>query len=106
MSVFYRLGLFCARRRWLVIGAWAIALLASIPLAPQVLGELRSGGFSLEDLEASRARKLLEGTLHTPQSAMVIVLQSTTDARAGDPAFEAAVAQTIADVPNAAHVAG
>ena len=88
MSVFFRLGLFCARRRWLVIGAWAIGLVVSIPLAPQVVGELRSGGFTLDDLQASRARKLLEDTLGTPQSAMVIVLQSTNEARAGDPAFE------------------
>ncbi len=106
MSVFFRLGLFCARRRWLVIALWALGLLVSVPLAPQVVGELRSGGFTLDDLEASRARKLLEDTLGTPQSAMVIVLQSTNDARAGDPAFEAAVGQTIANVPQAAHVAG
>jgi RND superfamily putative drug exporter len=105
VSVFYRLGLFCARRRWLVIGAWAIALLVSVPLAPQVVGALRSGGFTLDDLEASRARKLLEDTLGTPQSAMVIILQSTTDARAGDPAFEEAVTQATAKVPAAAHVA-
>src|SRR3954471_23086185 len=106
MSVFYRVGLFCARRRWLVIALWALGLLVAIPLAPQVVGELRSGGFTLADLEASRARQLLEDKLGTPQSAMVIVLQSTTDARAGDPAFEAAVAQTIANVPAATHVAG
>ena len=105
MSVFYRLGLFCARRRWLIIAVWALALMAALPLAPQVIGELRSGGFTLDDLEASRARKLLQDNLQTPQSAMVIVLQSTTDARAGDPAFEAAAAQAIARVPTAAHVA-
>jgi RND superfamily putative drug exporter len=106
LSVFYRLGLWCARRRWLVIGAWLLALAAAVPLAPQVVGALRSGGFSLADLEASRASLLLQDTLGTPPSAMVIVLQSTTDARAGDPAFEAAAAQTIADVPHAAHVVG
>src|SRR6187551_1452641 len=106
MSVFFRVGLFCARHRRFVLALWALGLLVSIPLAPQVVGELRSGGFTLDDLEASRARKLLEDTLGTPQSAMVIVLHSTNDARAGSPAFEAAVASTIARVPAAAHVAG
>ena len=106
MTVFYRLGLWCSRRRWLVIGLWAVALVVTLPLAPQAVGALRSGGFSLDDLEASRARLLLQETLDAPPSAMVIVIQSTTDARAGDPAFEAAVAQTIADVPHAQHVAG
>jgi putative drug exporter of the RND superfamily len=106
VSIFYRLGLFCARRRWAVIAVWALALVAALPFAPQVVGALRSGGFSLDDLEASRARLTLQRNLGTPPSAMVIVLQSTNDARAGDPAFEAAAAQTIADVPHAAHVTG
>ena len=37
---------------------------------------------------------------------MVILLQSQTDARAGDPAFEAAAVQALANVPTADHVAG
>jgi len=106
VSIFHRLGLFCARRRWAVIAVWAVLLLAALPFAPQLPGVLRSGGFSLNDLEASRARQLLETELHVPPSAMVILLQSQTDARAGDPAFEAAAAQALANVPTADHVAG
>ncbi|MDP8905360.1 MAG: MMPL family transporter, partial [Chloroflexota bacterium] len=106
MTVFYRLGLFCARRRRPVIGAWAVLLLLAVPLAPQLPGALSSGGFSTDDLEASRARLLLQRELDAPPSAMVILFESQTEARAGDPAFEAAVAQALADVPQAAHVTG
>src|SRR5215212_1379321 len=106
VSLFYRIGLFCARRRWLVIGAWAVLLLAALPLAPQLPGALRSGGFTLDDLEASRARILLQDKLGSPPSAMVIVFESETDARAGDLPFEAAVSRALADVPAAQHVAG
>ena len=40
MSPFDRLGRFVARRAWLVVGAWALVLLAAIPLAPRVPGVL------------------------------------------------------------------
>ena len=106
MSVFYRLGLFCARRRWLVIAAWATLLLLAVPLAPQLPGALRSGGFTLNDLEASRARLVLQEELGARPSAMVIVFQSNTAAGVGDPEFERAVALAMADVPRADHVAG
>jgi RND superfamily putative drug exporter len=106
LSVFHRLGLFCARRRWGVIGTWVLLLALALPFAPQLPGALRSGGFSLNDLEASRARLLLESELHVPPSAMVILVQSLTDARAGDVLFETWVATALAHVPTADHVAG
>ncbi len=106
VSLFYRLGLFSARHRYAVFATWMLLLLAALPFAPQLPGALRSGGFSLDDLEASRARLLLQDQLGVPPSAMVILIQSETSARAGDPAFESAVGQALAKVPNAAHVTG
>ncbi len=106
MSAFHRLGMFCARYRWVVIGAWLALLAIALPFAPQLPGALRSGGFSLTDLEASQARLLLEDELHVPPSAMVILIQSQTEARAGDPEFELAAAQALARLPAAEHVSG
>ena len=80
-------------------------LLCALPFAPQLPGALRSGGFTLNDLEASKARQALAG-LAVPPSAMVIVIQSETGARAGDPQFEAAAARALANVPQAEHVTG
>ena len=105
MNLFHRIGLLAARYRYAVIAVWAVLLLAAVPFAPQLPGALKSGGFTLNDLEASRADQAL-AALGVPPSAMVIVLQSTTDARAGDPQFETAVAQAIAKVPTAQHVSG
>jgi RND superfamily putative drug exporter len=87
------------------MAAWAILLLAALPFAPQLPGALKSGGFTLNDLEASKAREAL-ATLNVPPSAMVILLESTTDALAGDPAFETAAAAALARVPSAEHVTG
>ena len=103
MTLFHRLGAFAARRRYVVVAAWAVLLLLALPFAPQLPGALSSGGFTLDDLEASKARQALAG-LAVPPSAMVIVIQSETDARAGDPVFELAVYRALVNVPQAAHV--
>jgi len=95
-----------ARRRWWVIGAWLLVALCALPLAPQAPGVLQPGGFTAENLEAARARRLLEERLHLPPSALVIVVRSTNESRAGDPAFDLAVGRALAGVATAAHVTG
>jgi RND superfamily putative drug exporter len=88
------------------VAVWALLALAALPLAPQVPGALQPGGFTADDLEAAEARRALEDAVGLPTSALVIVIESTTDARAGDPAFEAAAAAAVAAVPDAEHVTG
>ena len=95
-----------ARWRWWVIGAWAIVALIALPLAPRAPGVLQPGGFTAENLEAARARKLLEERLHLPPSALVIVVRSSNELRAGDPAFELAVGRALIGVASAPHVTG
>jgi RND superfamily putative drug exporter len=104
VSPFDRLGRFVARRAWLVVGAWALVLLAAIPLAPRVPGVLSAGGFILDDLESARAKALLGTELDLPPSALVIVFSSPT-LEAGTPAFEGAAAAAVADIASAPHVA-
>ena len=104
MAVFERLGRFTARRRWWVVAVWAVLGVLALPLAPQTASVLQPGGFSAPDLEAVRASHLLQTSLGLPTSALVIVIQSQTELRAGDPTFEAEVAQALAPVPTAAHV--
>ncbi|MGO9180086.1 MAG: MMPL family transporter [Candidatus Limnocylindrales bacterium] len=89
-----------------MLGAWAVLILLAAPLAPRAPGVLSAGGFTSNQLESSKAELLLEQQLGLPPSALVIVIQSETAARAGDPAFESAVAKAIANVPRAAHVTG
>src|SRR6185369_15645499 len=105
MSAFERLGRFAARRRWSIVLAWAILLVAASPLAVQTGSALRSGGFIRDDLESARAKALLETEIGVPQAALVVVIQSATTA-AGDPAFEAAAVAAVADVPKAPYVRG
>ena len=106
MTVFERLGRFCARRRWWVLAAWAALALVALPLAPQAPSVLRPGGFSSPSLEASQARALLEERIGLPPSAAVILIRSTGEGRAGDPAFETAVAARDRGRAGAPHVTG
>ncbi len=102
---FQRLGLLMARRRWWVIGTWAVVLLAALPFAPRAGSALRAGGFTLPDLPSEEARATL-AQLGVPPSVLAIVIQATGSARAGEPAFETAAAAAVADVTHAAHVTG
>ncbi|MGC8634030.1 MAG: MMPL family transporter [Candidatus Limnocylindrales bacterium] len=103
---FGRTGAWVARHAWLVVGAWVALVLLAAPLAPRAPGVLSAGGFTSPQLESSRTQQLLEQQLGLPPSALVVVIQSETAARAGDPAFDSAAAAAIAGVPHAAHVTG
>jgi RND superfamily putative drug exporter len=104
--MFAALGRAVARRPWWVVAAWALLALAALPFAPQAHDTLQAGGFTAEDLEAARARRLLEDRVGLPPSALVIVIRSTDHRRAGDGEFETAVLAAIARVPQVPHVTG
>ena len=104
MNAFDRLGRFVVRRAWWIVAVWVAALLLAAPFAPRVADQLQAGGFILDDLESARAKALLEAELGAPPSALVIVFSSPT-LEAGTPAFEAAAAEAVRDVPSAPHVA-
>jgi RND superfamily putative drug exporter len=100
---FDRLGRFAVRRRWWIVGAWAILLLAALPLAPQAPGALSAGGFILDDLESARARQVLQEELGAEPSAFVLVYSSDT-LKAGTREWLAAVNEATAGVATAPHV--
>ena len=103
MSRFERLGRWCAERRWLVVIGWLVLVAVAVPFALQAPGALSAGGFIRDDLESAQAKSLLEREIGVAQAAVVIVFHSDT-LRAGEPAFEAAAAAAIADVPRAPFV--
>jgi len=103
---FAGLGRAIARRPWWVVAAWALLALVALPLAPRAHDALQAGGFTADDLEAARARRLLEARVGLPPSALVIVVRSLDERRAGDAAFDGAVLAALAKVPSVPHVTG
>ena len=102
-DLFARLGRFCVRRPWWIVATWLVVIAIAAPLAPNVVGRLRAGGFILDDLESARAKALLQEELDVPPSALVVVLHSDTE-KAGTPAFESAAALAVRDVQHAPFV--
>ncbi len=100
---FDRLGRFAVRRRWWIVAAWAVLILAAIPLAPRAPGALSAGGFILNDLESARAKQLLQDELGVEPSAFVLVYTSQTMTAGTLPWLEAVAAATR-DVASAPHV--
>ena len=103
MTRFERLGRWCVRYRWLVVAGWVVLVASSVPFALQAPGALSAGGFIRDDLESARAKALLQTEIGVSEAAVVVVFHSDT-ARAGEPAFEAAAAAAVVDVPNAPYV--
>src|SRR3990170_2280079 len=85
VTAFERLGRWAAWRRWWVVTAWAVLLVAAVPLATQSSGALRAGGFIRQDLESARSKQLLHDELGLPEAAVAVVFYSPP-LRAGDPA--------------------
>jgi RND superfamily putative drug exporter len=100
---FDRLGRFAFRRRRWIVAAWALLVLAAVPLAPRASGALSAGGFILDDLESARAKQVLQDELGVEPSAFVLVYTSDT-MRAGTPEWLAAVNAATQDVAKAPHV--
>jgi putative drug exporter of the RND superfamily len=73
---FYNLGKFVYRRKWLVIGIWALVLVAALPFVPRVMEPLKTGGFADPTLESSQAADVLQKELGYSPSTVVVFYQS------------------------------
>jgi uncharacterized membrane protein YdfJ with MMPL/SSD domain len=96
--MFYRIGRFSYRRRRIVIALWLIALVLSAPLIPRLTQVLEVGGFSNPDIEAARARALLEESLPGFAPSTLVVIFESEALTARDPAFVAQAELALRDV--------
>src|SRR5947207_13743081 len=93
------------RRRWLVLGLWAVVVLLALPIAPLVFRSLTAGGFGSPDLEAFRASQLLAERFGTNPSDLVLVFDDPSgQLAADDPRFGQAVAEALTDLRRQAFV--
>jgi putative drug exporter of the RND superfamily len=96
--MFYRLGAFACRRRFLVVGAWFACLLLSAPFIPRLTGVLAVGGFSNPDLESARARETLEQGVPGYTSSILVVIFQSPDLDAHDAEFGRRADATLAGI--------
>ncbi len=74
--MFYHLGKFATRYRWLIVGFWMVAIVAGLPFAPQASSVLQSGGFTSPDVQSERAVDLLTAKLHLNLNIVQVIFTS------------------------------
>jgi len=92
--MFYHLGTFATRFRWLIVGIWMVAVLAAVPFAPQASQVLQPGGFTSPDAESQQAVDVLIQKLHLNQTVVQIIFESKRYS-AYDPQFYQQVQQAL-----------
>ncbi len=95
--MFDRLGRTMFRARRLVVVAWLLVLLCSIPFAPRASSALKGGGFANGTSETDQATALLVSDLGYYPSNLTVVFSSPT-LRAEDPRFRRAMEAALAPV--------
>src|SRR5919106_3403361 len=102
-SVFARLGRFSVRRRWLVIAAWLILLVAMGMFAPGLQNRLSSGGFEVPGSESLSVQHRLDDRFTQQFAATAIVVVSNPDSTVEAPEFAGFVEQLsdrLGRIPN------
>ena len=73
--MFFRLGLFSFRFRWLVVAVWAVVALAGLTFGPALPGLLTAGGWDDPHSESSRALAVLRNDLGWPRGVVTLVFE-------------------------------
>jgi RND superfamily putative drug exporter len=94
---FYRFGRAVYRWRWATLAVWAVLLALALPLAPRVARVLQPGGFSSASLESQRAVAAIQDALGE-NPASLLVIYSSPSLRTTDPAYAAAIEESLRDV--------
>ncbi len=79
-----RLAEFIERRRWLVLGAWLILILAAAPFAARQTEHLTSGGFSVPDSGSESVDRALDRFEDAQGETLAVVLARRPGASAAD----------------------
>ena len=81
-----------ARRPWLTVAMWGLALVAAVAAIVLVLpGSLTAQYSFLGDPDSQRGRDLLQQRMDMPQKANEVVIVRSSGTTATDPAFRADV---------------
>ena len=96
--MFYSLGRVAYTHRRIVIAAWLIACAISAPFILRLPSVLEVGGFSNPEIEAARARQLLEEQVPAFSASVLVIIFESDDLRASDPAYAVQAQEALADV--------
>src|SRR5688500_16643572 len=104
--MFYRLGRLAYTNRRLVIAAWLLCCVVSAPFILRLPDVLEVGGFSNPDIEAARARALLEKQIPSFSASVLVIIFESDSFTATEPEFAAQAQTALADVIDLPEVTG
>jgi putative drug exporter of the RND superfamily len=99
----YRLGRFAVRRRWFVLGAWVLAVVA-LTIAGKALGGELKDQFNVPGVESQQATNLLKATFPAQAGGSAQVVFHTANGTVTDAANRAAIDATLAKMATVPHV--
>ena len=89
-GAFAAVGRACTRRRWWVIGVWAVLFLALGVFAPRLSDQLTPGGFEIEGSTSELARTTILARFSDDFPTTLTAVMVPRDARARPGALDAA----------------
>jgi len=102
-SLLGRLGRFTVRRRWYVIGAWAVLLAVMASFASGLTDRLGSGGFEVPGSQSLAVQRDLENRFANQFPTTALVTVHSRSSTVDDPAYRAVVegiAGRVRAIPN------
>ena len=100
----HRLGLFCAQRKWVVLGAWVIALAALLALA-HGFGSNTSNNLRLPGTDSQAATDLLAARFPPQQNGSNPLVFQTATGKVTDPSRKQAIEASYKRLKKLPHVA-
>ena len=98
-----RLGGFCARHRWIVLGVWLLVVVAHI-LALRAFGDTTRNDLSLPGTDSQAATDLLASEFPPQQNGASPIVFHISTGKITDSANEAAVTKSVAAILKVPHV--
>jgi RND superfamily putative drug exporter len=99
----YRLGRFSVRRRWFVLGAWVLAVVA-ITIAGRAAGGGLKDQFTVPGVESQQATDLLKATFPAQAGGTAQVVFAPSHGTVTSAANRAAIEQTLGRMAKVSHV--
>jgi putative drug exporter of the RND superfamily len=105
-SLFRRLGVLAARRRWWIVAAWAVVLVVMGSFAPRLEKRLSNGGFEVPGSEALAVQHKLEQRFTRQFASTALVVVHNPDVTVEEPAFVGLARDLSDDIAGLDHVPG
>src|SRR2546427_6519152 len=86
-SVFYRLGAFAVRRRWIVLVVWVLVFLAVSPLLGKLNARLSQGGFEVPGSQSDQVRQAIQTEFKGQFELTDLLVLHSDSVSAQDPQF-------------------